>query len=153
MNGTCPGCGAGPLDPTQQRERVADYWCGTIWNPVFGAHYSIECFTNQLFQRDARIKELEDALVNATKPRGDWVWVAKAATRARVKRLRVGMKVRTEYRPEEKDMVRTLLQIHAAPDFGSGYWASADGGEACPTCGRKGLPILGVDAAWCEEVT
>ena len=64
MVDTCPGCGAGPVDQTQLREWAVDYWCGTARYGTF-VEYSIECFTNQLAQRDARIKELEGQMARA----------------------------------------------------------------------------------------
>jgi hypothetical protein len=67
--------------------------------------------------------------------------------------LKIGDKVKTEYFYEERDIVRTLTSITANHRYGSGYVASADGGEPCPCCGRSpGTPLLGVDSTHFRKV-
>lgn len=64
--------------------------------------------------------------------------------------LSVGMKVRTKFHSHESSIIRTLtdLCLVYTREFGSGAWASTDGGEPCPTCGHRGTPITRVDSAW-----
>lgn len=75
--------------------------------------------------------------------------------------FKVGDKVKTRYRPEEAEVIRTLITLTEARETryggyetGSGYSAEADGGEVCPHCGRSATPILGdgyyqgIDLAW-----
>lgn len=69
--------------------------------------------------------------------------------------LHVGMKVTTDFIPGEEDIVRTLTSLKpTGKAFGSGYCATADGGEErppCPYCQRPhetGTPIGPIDAAF-----
>ena len=63
--------------------------------------------------------------------------------------LKVGDKVTSDFYSSESSVVRTLTNISPNKGYGSGYVASADGGEACSHCGAvNGRPINNVDAAW-----
>lgn len=67
--------------------------------------------------------------------------------------LRAGMKVTSDFHAGEGDVVRTLTALERSSVYGSGWYASADGGEPCPHCQRPmGQPISAVDAHWFEPV-
>ena len=64
-------------------------------------------------------------------------------------KLKVGMKVVSEYVPCENHIVRTLLTLERAVDYSSGFCASADGGPICPCCNKsEGSPTQVVDSTW-----
>jgi hypothetical protein len=67
-------------------------------------------------------------------------------------KLKVGMKVTTDYIPEESKIVRTILRIIPYKDCSSGLLVKADGGKKCPCCEKyEGTLInskLGIDASW-----
>ena len=64
--------------------------------------------------------------------------------------LKVGDKVTSDYRggPDKK----TVRRITRIQKDGSGYAASADGGDQCEHCGRIADSIHSVDAAWFKKV-
>ena len=63
--------------------------------------------------------------------------------------LKVGDLVTSDYHHQEKTVVRKITKIKPDKQYGSGYYASADGGEPCPHCGRPfGTEINYVDSAW-----
>lgn len=65
------------------------------------------------------------------------------------KNMTIGTKVTSKFRSNESDVVRTITIIYEDITTGSGYRASADGGEVCKCCGlNKGKPIEFVDANW-----
>ena len=71
----------------------------------------------------------------------------------KVSSLKVGDKVVTEHRLYEEDIIRTITKIEKNKNYGSGFVASADGGEPCKCCGlTKGKPIENVDAAWFNAI-
>jgi len=50
---------------------------------------------------------------------------------------------------DEGHIVRRITSCVKCADCGSGWRASADGGEECPTCHRTfGSPIPAVDSDW-----
>lgn len=64
-------------------------------------------------------------------------------------KMTVGMRVVSTFIRREEFVVRTLTAIAPDETCGSGFRASADGGDPCPHCHRpSGTPINGVDAAW-----
>ncbi len=69
--------------------------------------------------------------------------------------MTIGTKVTSKFRSNESDVVRTITSIYEDITTGSGYRASADGGEVCKCCGLiKAKPINSVDASWflpCED--
>lgn len=61
----------------------------------------------------------------------------------------VGDLVTTDYDPDSASVVRRVTRIGEDPSYGSGYWASADGGVPCQSCGRPfATPIHKIDAYW-----
>ena len=48
---------------------------------------------------------------------------------------KVGDKVKTNYYPEEKDVIRTIVNIEQSKDHKSGYMVSVATGERCEHCG------------------
>lgn len=67
--------------------------------------------------------------------------------------LKIGDAVTTSYHFND-DIVRLITRIEKDKSFGSGWLASADGGEPCPTCGRlHASPIFGIDSAWFKKVS
>ena len=67
--------------------------------------------------------------------------------------FKIGDKVKTDYKRDEMNVLRTITKIEKSPYYGSGYIASADSGEECPTCRRPfGTPIIDVDADWFEKI-
>lgn len=66
-----------------------------------------------------------------------------------VKDFKVGMKVTSSFRRAESDVIRTLTMFKEDNTTGSGFRASADGGEPCECCGlKKGSEINYVDGGW-----
>ncbi len=69
------------------------------------------------------------------------------------KPLKVGDKVVTKFRQDEETIVRRITSVREMKGFESGYCASADGGEPCPTCARPfAEPIHSVDSGWFVRV-
>lgn len=64
--------------------------------------------------------------------------------------LRVGMLVRTKFNgPEEEAIVRKVISVHRSTVHQSGFVASADAGQLCPTCGvAPGQNVPPIDASW-----
>jgi hypothetical protein len=68
-------------------------------------------------------------------------------------RFKVGDKVKTDYHWNQRDIVRRITSIVREKSFGSGYAASVDGGETCPTCGSmKGVAIIYVNSTWFKKI-
>jgi len=68
-------------------------------------------------------------------------------------KLKVGTRVKTRHDPEDSEVVRTITAIEKDNTYGSGYWASADAGEPCPTCGRPfARKISRVDSTWFKPI-
>lgn len=64
-------------------------------------------------------------------------------------KLKIGDKITSEFYKNKKTVIRTITFIEKDSGTGSGYRASADGGEECKCC--KHIPsknIERVDAAW-----
>ena len=69
--------------------------------------------------------------------------------------LKVGMKVTTKFGPSGfEDVVRTLTILEEDSKFGSGFWASADGGEPCKCCGLSPAHPIDkmIDSVWFTPV-
>lgn len=67
--------------------------------------------------------------------------------------INIGDKVISKYTAGEEAVVRTITEIYEEPAYGSGFWASADGGEPCQCCGKRpGFPIRHVDSGWFKPV-
>lgn len=69
--------------------------------------------------------------------------------------IKVGDKVTTDYWSGSAHVVRTVTRVsaRASAEYGSGFWASVDGGAACPTCGvTPSKPIEAVDSGWFKKV-
>ena len=63
--------------------------------------------------------------------------------------LRAGDKVRTEFNPDEKHVIRKVIYIEHDIRMGSGWAIRADDGGECACCHRPlGKPIGPVDGAW-----
>ena len=64
-------------------------------------------------------------------------------------KMMVGAKVTSDKVFSETKVIRKITFIAKSEKTGSGYIASADGGEPCPHCNHPmGKPIENVDAAW-----
>ena len=62
---------------------------------------------------------------------------------------RVGDRVTTEYRREDKNVVRMVTSVEKFARCTSGWLVAADGGEPCPSCGRPPVPpVPSVDSSW-----
>lgn len=65
------------------------------------------------------------------------------------KPFKVGDLVTTDFYPDEHDVVRRVTSALRMPGFGSGWAVSADGGEVCSACGRRGgTPVENLDSTW-----
>ena len=62
--------------------------------------------------------------------------------------FKVGDKVTTKFLGVDTKVIREITEISKDHRYGSGYQASADGGETCPHCGHTAQQIYNVDAAW-----
>lgn len=68
--------------------------------------------------------------------------------------LKKGDKVKTDFYSGEEETIRTITHIEKDDYFGSGYGATADGGEPCKFCGvtkYKVTPVI--DSAWFKKIT
>jgi len=72
--------------------------------------------------------------------------------------FKVGDRVRTEFYPNEKEIIRRVTSVVDHPPCQSGWLVNVDGGAACPYCGRgPGTPGVGyyaegVDSRWFTRV-
>lgn len=65
--------------------------------------------------------------------------------------FKVGDKVTSSFFTKENDVVRKVLSCEEG-NYGSGWGASADGGEMCPCCKRfLGTPIHMIDSHWFKK--
>lgn len=63
--------------------------------------------------------------------------------------LQIGTKVVTDFNICDKGVIRKITKIEIDTSTGSGYRASADGGECCSKCKKKpARAVIDVDAAW-----
>lgn len=66
---------------------------------------------------------------------------------------KIGQVVTSSFYPDEKAIVRKLLQIQKSDRCSSGWLASADGGEPCELCKHiLGNRIRLVDSTWFTPV-
>jgi hypothetical protein len=61
--------------------------------------------------------------------------------------FKVGDKVLCNIIPEERNIIRTVVEIHPFHNQ-SGFSMSADGGEPCKLCGKLGKQINNIDSSW-----
>lgn len=67
--------------------------------------------------------------------------------------LKVGDLVTTDWLVDKEDIVRKITTIYTDNQCGSGFRASADGGEPCKTCHRPlSNPVENVDANWFKQL-
>ena len=65
------------------------------------------------------------------------------------KPFKVGDRVTTDFDTYERDVVRRVTSVRRMPGFESGWAVSADGGEVCSACGRRGgVPLKNIDSTW-----
>lgn len=64
-------------------------------------------------------------------------------------KFKVGDLVTTDFYRDEKRVKRRITKVEPTPSTASKWFASADDGGRCGTCGRPlGRPIHAVDASW-----
>jgi len=67
--------------------------------------------------------------------------------------LKKGDLVTSDFYRDEESTVRKITDIKKDKTYGSGYCASADGGDICECCKKpSGKVIIRVDAAWFKKV-
>lgn len=70
-------------------------------------------------------------------------------TKEELSTLISGMKVKSDFFHDEKDLVRTITAINVNAFCSSGMMVWLNAGEPCKCCGKyPGKSIDGVDAAW-----
>jgi hypothetical protein len=62
--------------------------------------------------------------------------------------FKVGDLVTSDFYRDNAKLVRKITSVRRDESCGSGWRASADGGEICPHCGRSEKPIHAVDSPW-----
>lgn len=65
------------------------------------------------------------------------------------KPFKVGDRVTTGFDPYARDVVRRVTSVLRIAGYESGWAVSADGGEVCSACGRRGgTPVENLDSTW-----
>lgn len=63
-----------------------------------------------------------------------------------------GDRVTSAFYPEQAAIIRKITRCDRNEIWGSGFIASADGGEPCEKCNRTEKPIIWVDAKWFKKM-
>jgi hypothetical protein len=65
------------------------------------------------------------------------------------KPFKIGDRVTTGFDPYARDVVRRVTSVLRIAGYESGWAVSADGGEVCSACGRRGgVPLKNLDSTW-----
>jgi hypothetical protein len=70
------------------------------------------------------------------------------ATIKDMKNIKIGDKIKTDYFPIERSIVRLVVAVEHNCNSQTGTMISVDGGKICPNCGLQGTAIDNIDIVW-----